>query len=197
MSDDMYDERLAALEARLSALDAAEPRAAPLGFFQVAPGESVLADHMNTAVLQGVIPFASAAARSAAIPSPAVGTYTVLKDSGRLERWNGSTWVRHPNVFTVGTLLGTYPAAEPPPVIISCTTVVTTNASGIATIGFGAFSSVVQNLVMTSGSADGGFMQVGQNGAPSVSSVQVVCLKGNGTPHANIAVRVNYIATGI
>ena len=93
MSADTYDERLAVLEARLAQLDAAaEPRAAPLGFFQVAPGESILSDHMNTAVLQGINPFATAAARSAAIPTPTAGMLTWLASSGLYETYQGGAW---------------------------------------------------------------------------------------------------------
>lgn len=93
MTDDTED-RLTALENELREIrSGAEPRAAPLGWFQVAPGQSILSDHMNTAIAQGVVPFASAAARAAAVPAPAEGMMTTLADNDQLERWSGSAWV--------------------------------------------------------------------------------------------------------
>ena len=44
-----------------------------MGWFQVANGQVVEAQHMNTAVRQGVVPFADATARDTAIPSPVEG----------------------------------------------------------------------------------------------------------------------------
>lgn len=84
------EERLAALEARAAT---PTPQAAPLGWFQVAPGETILSDHMNTVVRYGAVPFASAAARTAAWAAPHAGALTYLQDKKRYEQWTGSAWL--------------------------------------------------------------------------------------------------------
>lgn len=50
------------------------------GFFQVSPGQTILADHMNTALVNGVPKFASLAALMAAWPSPPQGAMAYIND---------------------------------------------------------------------------------------------------------------------
>jgi len=47
----------------------------------------------NRVDLVGVLPFASAAARTTAIPSPTDGQYSYLQDTNSTQFWNGSAWV--------------------------------------------------------------------------------------------------------
>ena len=54
--------------------------AVTLGMFSVAPGMTILADHMNSALQTGVAKFASAAARDAQWPAPPVGAMCYLTD---------------------------------------------------------------------------------------------------------------------
>jgi hypothetical protein len=66
-------------------------------YFQVGSGDVVGSNHMNTAINQGIPPFATAAARDAAIPSPAVGQHCCVNDlavsiSGLTQRYNGTVW---------------------------------------------------------------------------------------------------------
>jgi len=49
-----------------------------------------LADRVD---LVGVLPFADAAARTTAIPSPTDGQYSYLQDTNSTEFWNGSAWL--------------------------------------------------------------------------------------------------------
>ena len=199
MSDDMYDERLAALEARLSALDAVEPRAAPLGFFQVAPGESILSDHMNTAILQGVPPFASAAARAAAIPTPAVGMLSYLSDVARYERYVGGAW--RPEIRAWGT--GSVLAGSAPPsndlgaVIQFGSVIVTPNVNGKAGLNFPkAFPTCVQSVIATLGSSDPRQIAVSDTDyALAGCAVTFYTAAGALAPNGS-AVRVNWIALG-
>lgn len=79
----MTPEELAEIVAAVKAdLAAASP--SPLavgGFFQVAPGQTILADHMNTALVNGVPKFANATARDTQWPSPPPGAVCFLLDS--------------------------------------------------------------------------------------------------------------------
>jgi len=62
------------------------------GYFQVSPGQTIASDHMNAAVNQGVIPFADAAARDAAIPAPTDGMVSTLLNTDTIDRHNGTAW---------------------------------------------------------------------------------------------------------
>lgn len=46
----------------------------------------------NRVDLVGVLPFATSAARSTAIPSPTDGQYSYLQDTNSTEFWNGAAW---------------------------------------------------------------------------------------------------------
>lgn len=70
-------------------------------YLQVGPGEEVESAHMNAAINQGVIPFANAAARDAAIPAPVLGMMCYLQDSGTLQQHNGFVWVGDPHWASV------------------------------------------------------------------------------------------------
>lgn len=87
---------------------APEPAAAPpSGYGVVVPGEIVAAAHMNRATAQGVMRFATAAARDAAIPTGdrVVNMFTALDTApGLPEYWNGTTWARG----TAGIYRGTF-----------------------------------------------------------------------------------------
>lgn len=57
-------------------------------------GEEVLASDWNTMVQEQVVAtFATAAARTAALPTPKTGQVTFLLDVARDEQWNGSQWI--------------------------------------------------------------------------------------------------------
>jgi hypothetical protein len=60
-------------------------------YFQVGSGDVVGSAHMNTAINQGVSPFANAAARDAAIPSPTAGQCCYLLDLKQGQTWD-SGW---------------------------------------------------------------------------------------------------------
>ena len=56
-----------------------------LGMFQVAAGQTILADHINSALLTGIPKFANVAARDAQWPSPFVGSMCYLIDLNYLQ----------------------------------------------------------------------------------------------------------------
>lgn len=60
---------------------------------QYVPGDVIPSAGMNAAINQGIIPFADAAARDAAIPAPTLGMTCFLTGSGTMQRHNGFVWV--------------------------------------------------------------------------------------------------------
>lgn len=67
--------------------------AAGQGFKTFTTGEVLTASDVNGYLMQGVLVFASAAARDAAITSPQEGQYAYLKDTNVTYYYDGSTWV--------------------------------------------------------------------------------------------------------
>jgi hypothetical protein len=67
--------------------------AAGLGFKTFAVGEVLSAANVNGYLMQGVLVFANAAARDAAITSPQEGQFAFTKDNDSLWYYSGSAWV--------------------------------------------------------------------------------------------------------
>lgn len=67
--------------------------AAPLGFKTFTTGEVLTAADTNGYLMQGVLVFADAAARTAAITSPQEGQTSYLKDTDVVQVYSGSAWV--------------------------------------------------------------------------------------------------------
>ena len=70
--------------------------AAGLGFKTFTTGEVLTAADTNGYLMQGILVFASAAARAIAITSPQEGQYSYLKDTNALEYYDGAAWVGAP-----------------------------------------------------------------------------------------------------
>lgn len=66
--------------------------AAGLGFKTFTTGEVLTADDVNGYLMQGVLVFASEAARNAAITSPQEGQFAFTKDNNSLWYYTGSAW---------------------------------------------------------------------------------------------------------
>jgi hypothetical protein len=67
--------------------------AAGQGFKTFATGDVLTASDVNGYLMQGVLVFASATARDAAITSPQAGQTVYLKDSNTIVSYSGSAWV--------------------------------------------------------------------------------------------------------
>jgi hypothetical protein len=67
--------------------------AAGLGFKTFTTGEVLTAADTNGYLMQGVLVFADAAARTAAVASPQEGQMSFLKDTNSTEYYSGSAWV--------------------------------------------------------------------------------------------------------
>ena len=70
--------------------------AAGLGFKTFTTGEVLTAADTNGYLMQGVLVFASSAARAAAVTSPQEGQYSYLKDTNATEYYDGAAWVAAP-----------------------------------------------------------------------------------------------------
>jgi len=73
--------------------------AAGLGFKTFAVGEILSAANVNGYLMQGVLVFANATARDAAITSPQEGQFAYLKDTNVTTYYTGSAWA---NLDTTG-----------------------------------------------------------------------------------------------
>ena len=70
--------------------------AAGLGFKTFTTGEVLTAADTNGYLMQGILVFASSAARASAVTSPQEGQYSYLKDTNALEYYDGAAWVGAP-----------------------------------------------------------------------------------------------------
>ncbi len=76
--------------------------AAPLGFKNFTSGSVLTAADVNGYLMQGILVFADATARDAAITSPQDGQHAFLKSDDGLYFYDGSSWVASP----VGDITG-------------------------------------------------------------------------------------------
>jgi hypothetical protein len=81
--------------------------AAGLGFKTFTTGEVLTAADTNGYLMQGVLVFASSAARASAITSPQEGQYSYLKDTNSTEYYDGAAWIAAPTGDVTGVTAGT------------------------------------------------------------------------------------------
>jgi hypothetical protein len=123
--------------------------AAGLGFKTFTTGEVLTAGDVNGYLMQGVLVFASTAARDAAITSPQEGQFAYLKDTNVTTYYTGSAWANLDTtgmtnpMTTTGDTIYSSSGSTPARLGIGTTGQVLTVASGIpswATPAGGAFS---------------------------------------------------------
>jgi len=81
--------------------------AAGLGFKTFTTGEVLTAADTNGYLMQGVLVFASSAARASAITSPQEGQYSYLKDTNSTEYYDGAAWTAAATGDVTGVTAGT------------------------------------------------------------------------------------------
>jgi hypothetical protein len=81
--------------------------AAGLGFKTFTTGEVLTAADTNGYLMQGVLVFASSAARASAITSPQEGQYSYLKDTNATEYYDGAAWTAAATGDVTGVTAGT------------------------------------------------------------------------------------------
>ncbi len=111
--------------------------AAGLGFKDFTTGEVLTAADVDGYLMQGVLVFASAAARDAAITSPQEGQFAFLKDTNTTMYYTGSTWANLDTtgltnpMTTTGDMIYSSPGSTPVRLGIGSAGQVLTVASGI------------------------------------------------------------------
>ena len=136
--------------------------AAGLGFKTFTTGEVLTAADTNGYLMQGVLVFASAAARDAAITSPQEGQFAYLKDTNVTTYYTGSAWANLDTtgmtnpMTTTGDMVYSSSGSTPARLGIGSTAQVLTVAGGIpswatpAGGGGGKVLQVVQGTYATS-----------------------------------------------
>jgi hypothetical protein len=152
-----------------------------------AVGEEVLAADFNTYVQKQVVAqFVDAAQRTAQLPTPATGQLSTFSvgQKGKIDYWNGGSWLEHAPFTQRGTLTGT------------------TNAAGGIGLTFPAtFGSATVCVVATdASSAAGGIIIVGvQAPGANATTVAFICRRtdlASTPPASSISVTINWFAIG-
>ena len=135
--------------------------AAGLGFKTFTTGEVLTAADTNGYLMQGVLVFASSAARAAAITSPQEGQYSYLKDTNSTEYYDGAAWIAAPigdiTGVTAGTGISGGGTSGTVTVTNSMATAIDAKGDLIAGTGADAFSRIgvgANNTVLTADSAE-------------------------------------------
>ena len=152
--------------------------AAGLGFKTFTTGEVLTAADTNGYLMQGVLVFASAAARDAAITSPQEGQCCYLKDTDAVLTYSGSAWVgfddsnaiQNTIVDAKGDLIGATAADTPARLAVGANGTVLTadsaEATGLkwATLSSGAWTSwtpTYTNFTLGNGTQTAGYRDSG------------------------------------
>jgi len=131
--------------------------AAGLGFKTFAVGEVLTAADTNGYLMQGVLVFASAAARDAAITSPQEGQFAYLKDTNVTTYYTGSAWTNLDTtgmvnpMTTTGDTIYSSSGSTPARLGIGSTGQVLTVAGGVPTWSSPASSSAANASALTTG----------------------------------------------
>jgi hypothetical protein len=107
--------------------------AAGLGFKTFVTGDVLTASDTNGYLMQGVLVFASAAARSSAITSPQEGQTTYLKDTDNIDVYSGSAWVTKSASSSTPKVLQVVSATTTTTTVISSTTLTDTTITASIT----------------------------------------------------------------
>ena len=140
--------------------------AAGLGFKTFTTGEVLSSTDTNGYLMQGVLVFASAAARDAAITSPQEGQACYLKDTDAVQTYSGSAWV------AVGSSSPTSASAQ----TLTNQTTTSTSYTGLATATAVTLTTGTKAMIMFSteieltATADRAYMSYAVSGATTIAA---------------------------
>jgi hypothetical protein len=144
-------------------------------------GEEALASDVNGYLMSQTVPrFTNATQRTSQLTAPVLNQLSILDSRpGVVQYWNGSAWV------------------DAAPLVQAGNSVLTTNVSGIFTVGFPIPFAAIPVASITNGDNSSGvhvyaIYGVGSTNAQLSALVSTV----NAVPVANAAVRVHWIAVG-
>jgi hypothetical protein len=136
--------------------------AAGLGFKTFTTGEVLTAADTNGYLMQGVLVFASAAARDAAITSPQEGQFAYLKDTNVTTYYTGSAWTNLDTtgmtnpMTTTGDMVYSSSGSTPARLGIGSTGQVLTVAAGIPSWGAASSGMTLIKRATTTGAVNTG-----------------------------------------
>lgn len=149
--------------------------AAGLGFKTFTTGEVLTAADTNGYLMQGVLVFASAAARDAAITSPQEGQCCYLKDTDAVLTYSGTAWVgfddsnaiQNSIVDAKGDIVAASAADTPARLAVGANDLLLTAASGEATGlkytgGWATWTPTLTNIVKGNGTEVARYCQIGK-----------------------------------
>lgn len=122
--------------------------AAGLGFKTFTTGEVLTAADTNGYLMQGVLVFASSAARAAAITSPQEGQYSYLKDTNSTEYYDGAAWIAAPIGDITGVTAGTGISGGGTSGTVTITNSMATEITAKADLIVGTGSATFDNLTV-------------------------------------------------
>ena len=151
--------------------------AAGLGFKTFATGDVLTAGDTNGYLMQGVLVFASAAARDSAITSPQEGQFAYLKDTNVTMYYTGSAWANLDTtgmtnpMTTTGDTIYSSSGSTPARLGIGTTGQVLTVAGGVPSWATSSGSRGLNQIIPSSVSVGSGSASVGANGKITLTGV--------------------------
>ena len=184
--------------------------AAGLGFKTFTTGEVLTAADTNGYLMQGVLVFASAAARDAAITSPQEGQCCYLKDTDAVLTYSGAAWVGFDDTNAIqntivdakGDIIGATAADTPARLAVGANdTVLTadsTQATGLkwAAVSAGGtwqtYSPTIGNFTIGNGTANYRYSQTGKTVSVNINIVLGSTSSVSANPNFSLPVESKY-----
>lgn len=171
--------------------------AAGQGFKTFITGEVLTAGDVNGYLMQGVLVFASAAARDAAITSPQEGQFAYLKDTNVTTYYTGSAWTNLDTtgmvnpMTTTGDTIYSSSGSTPARLGIGSTGNVLTVAGGVPTWAAPAGGGASWSLVNAGGTSLTGATTITVSGISSADKVMVLVEGASAGASSLMSIRFN------
>jgi hypothetical protein len=169
--------------------------AAGLGFKTFTTGEVLTAGDVNGYLMQGVLVFASAAARNSAITSPQEGQFAYTKDTNSLWYYDGAAWVASGATgdiegVTAGVGISGGGTSGTVTVTNSMATAIDAKGDLVAGTGADAFSRIgvgANNTVLTADSAEATGLKWATPAAGGLTLLSTTTLSGTSVTVSSIS----------